>query len=125
MAIPKWSLCSAKSQDLTSTAVVVGTASDIQPFDKASILAIMAGSSGTVTFTVQVSMDGTTWYSTTVYDLTAAAVQFPTQEASVAITADTTGKVIIGLPQWFPFIRLLVANASNSTIVLTADIVAR
>lgn len=75
-------------------------------------------SSGSSTFTVQVSFDGATWvaFNKLISNATNTNAQTLTRVASVALSSDTTSTVAMDLEHdAFPLVRVIATEATDGT----------
>jgi hypothetical protein len=73
------------------------------------------GGNGSVTFRMEVSHDGATWFRTNIHDLTATTAK-NIQAATVVVAADTQ-RVVLALSNPAPYVRLVAANGAGLTDV--------
>ncbi len=90
-----------------------------------AVLLVELASTGSISVavTMEVSHDGSTWFTTTVHDLTASAAR-NVQVASKTLTANTKA-ALLALRNYAPYVRAKFVNAGDAAATISAVLITR
>jgi len=95
-------------------------------YDELVLFAKIVGQAGaSVVFTVQVSMDGTTWFTVPVGDLTGADAEALAASVTVAANGATVQKAVLVLKTAAPYVQVSMVGAGAGTAVVDLYAVAK